>query len=39
MRIIFALIFLVIFFIISIPLYLIELIIGRFNHRTMVVSS
>lgn len=39
MRLILALLFLVIFFIISIPLFLIELIIGRFNHRTMVASS
>lgn len=39
MRIVLALLFLVIFFIISIPLFLIELIIGRFNHRTMVASS
>lgn len=39
MRLILALLFLLIFFIISIPLYLIELIIGRFNHRAMVASS
>ncbi len=39
MRIILAALFLIVFFIISIPLYLIELIIGRFNHRAMVASS
>ncbi|MDD3172780.1 MAG: lysophospholipid acyltransferase family protein [Herbinix sp.] len=39
MRLILALIFLIVFFIISIPLYLIELLIGKFNHRTMVASS
>ncbi len=39
MRLIIALMFLLIFFIISIPLYLIEFIIGRFNHRAMVASS
>lgn len=39
MRIIFVVLFLLIFFIISIPLYLIELIIGKFNRRTMVASS
>lgn len=39
MRLILAGLFLLIFFIISIPLYLIELIIGRFNHRAMVASS
>lgn len=39
MQIILALIFLILFFIISIPLYLIELLIGRFNHRAMVASS
>ncbi len=39
MRLVLALIFLLIFFIISIPLYLIELLIGRFNHRAMVASS
>ncbi len=39
MRFILVILFLVIFFIISIPLYLIELIIGRFNHHAMVASS
>lgn len=39
MRLILAGLFLLVFFIISIPLYLIELIIGRFNHRAMVASS
>lgn len=39
MRLIIALMFLLIFFIISIPLYLVEFIIGRFNHRAMVASS
>jgi len=39
MRLILAALFLLIFFIISIPLYLIEWIIGRFNHRAMVASS
>lgn len=39
MRLILGALFLLIFFIISIPLYLIELIIGRFNHRAMVASS
>jgi 1-acyl-sn-glycerol-3-phosphate acyltransferase len=39
MRLILTLIFLIVFFIISIPIYLIELIIGRFNHRAMVASS
>ena len=39
MRTIFTALFLFIFFIISIPLYLIELILGRFNHRAMVSSS
>ncbi len=39
MRLILVLLFLVVFFIISIPLYLIEWIIGRFNHRAMVASS
>ncbi len=39
MRFILVVLFLVIFFIISIPLYLIELILGRFNHRAMVASS
>ncbi len=39
MRFILVILFLVIFFIISIPLYLIELIIGRFSHHAMVASS
>ena len=39
MRLIIASMFLLIFFIISIPLYLIEYMIGRFNHRSMVASS
>ncbi len=39
MRLILALIFLIVFFIISIPLYLIEFILGKFNHRAMVASS
>jgi 1-acyl-sn-glycerol-3-phosphate acyltransferases len=39
MRLILALLFLIVFFIISIPLYLIELLIGRFNHHAMVASS
>ena len=39
MRLFFALLFLLLFFIISIPLFLIEYIIGRFNHRAMVSSS
>ncbi|NLK75390.1 MAG: 1-acyl-sn-glycerol-3-phosphate acyltransferase [Clostridiales bacterium] len=39
MRTILALLYLLIFFIISIPLYLIEYLIGRFNRRAMVASS
>jgi 1-acyl-sn-glycerol-3-phosphate acyltransferase len=39
LRLIFAILFLLIFFLISIPLYLIEFIIGRFNRRAMVASS
>ncbi len=39
LRLILAGVFLLSFFIISIPLYLIEYIIGRFNHRVMVASS
>lgn len=39
MRLIIALLFLLIFFIISIPMYLIELIIGIVNRRAMVASS
>ncbi len=38
-RLFFALIFLLVFFIISIPLFLIEFIIGKINHRAMVASS
>lgn len=39
MRTLLALLFLLIFFIISIPLYLIEFLIGKFNRRAMVASS
>ncbi len=39
MRLILILLFLLIFFIISIPLFLIEYIIGRFNKRIMVANS
>jgi 1-acyl-sn-glycerol-3-phosphate acyltransferase len=39
MRIILAVIFLVVFFIGSIPLFLMELIIGKFNHKAMVANS
>jgi 1-acyl-sn-glycerol-3-phosphate acyltransferase len=39
LRLILTAVFLLIFFVISIPLYLIEYIIGRFNHRAMVASS
>ena len=39
MRVVLIVLFLVMFFIISIPLFLIEFIIGRFNHRAMVSSS
>lgn len=39
LRLLLTVIFLLIFFIISIPLYLIEFIIGRFNRRAMVASS
>jgi 1-acyl-sn-glycerol-3-phosphate acyltransferase len=39
MRLILALLFLIIFFIISIPVYLIELLIGKFNRHAMVASS
>ncbi len=39
MRLILALIFLLIFFVISIPLYLVEFITGKFNRRAMVASS
>lgn len=38
-RLILTFLFLVIFFIISIPIFLIEWIIGKFNHRKMVASS
>ena len=39
MRLILVLLFLIIFFIISIPMFLIEFIIGKINHRAMVASS
>lgn len=39
MRLFIALLFLLVFFIISIPLFLIEYIIGKFSHRAMVASS
>lgn len=39
MRLILTALFLVTFFILSIPVYLIELLIGRFNHKAMVASS
>lgn len=39
MRLILIALFLIIFFIISIPLFLIEFIIGRFSHRAQVASS
>ena len=39
LRLLLTVIFLLIFFIISIPLYLIEFVIGRFNRRAMVASS
>lgn len=39
MRLAFALIFLILFFILSIPLFLIEFIIGKFNKRAQVASS
>jgi 1-acyl-sn-glycerol-3-phosphate acyltransferase len=39
LRLVLASVFLIVFFIISIPLYLIEWIIGRFNRRAMVASS
>ncbi len=39
MRLFIALIFLLVFFIISIPIFLIEYIIGRFSRRAMVASS
>lgn len=39
MRFFLVLMFLIVFFIISIPVFLIEYIIGKFNHRAMVASS
>jgi 1-acyl-sn-glycerol-3-phosphate acyltransferase len=39
MRLILAGLFLLVFFILSIPVYLIELLIGRFNRHAMVASS
>lgn len=39
MRLILALLFLLVFFIISLPLFLIELIIGKINHKAQVASS
>lgn len=39
MRSLLTLLFLFIFFIISIPMFLIEYILGKFNHRAMVASS
>ena len=39
MRSILALLFLLVFFIVSIPIFLIEFILGKFNHRAMVASS
>lgn len=39
MRLFLVLLFLIVFFIISIPVFLIEIIIGKFNHRAMVASS
>ena len=39
MRTILTFLFLVIFFLVSIPVFLIELIIGKFNHKAMVASS
>ena len=39
MRLIIAILFLVMFFIISFPLFLIEYLIGRFSHQTQVTSS
>lgn len=39
MRLILILLFLLLFFIISIPLFIIEFIIGKFNHRAQVASS
>ena len=39
MRLIIVALFLLVFFIISIPIFLVELIIGKFNHHAMVASS
>jgi len=39
MRLILTFLFLVVFFLISIPVFLIEFIIGKINHRAMVASS
>lgn len=39
MRLILVILFLILFFIISIPLFLMEYIIGKFNHHAMVASS
>jgi 1-acyl-sn-glycerol-3-phosphate acyltransferase len=39
MRLILVLLFLLVFFIISIPIFLIEYILGKYNHRAMVASS
>lgn len=39
MRLFLTLLFLIIFFIISIPIFLVEMIIGKFDHRKMVASS
>lgn len=39
MRLILALLFLLVFFIFSLPIFLIELIIGKINHRAQVASS
>lgn len=39
MRFVLVLLFLILFFIISIPLFLLEYLIGKFNHRAKVASS
>lgn len=39
MRIVLIVLFLIVFFIISIPLFLIEFILGRFNHHAQIASS
>lgn len=39
MRLVLTLLFLVVFFLISIPIFLIEFLIGKLNRRTMVASS